>query len=62
MDPLPTPPAAASQAMSEGKLDAAALPFDTLRALMRPAPDKPSETEVLWSLDPRPPLPYYMVV
>ena len=42
---LPAPDPDLMRQLSLGKLDVKGLPFDTVRAMMRPEPDQPSETE-----------------
>ena len=42
---LPAPDPELMKQLSLGKLDVEGLPFDTVRAMMRPEPDQPSETE-----------------
>ena len=45
MSALPAPDPDLMRQLSLGKLDVKGLPFDTVRAMMRPEPDQPSETE-----------------
>jgi len=45
VEPLPDPPADVAQALSAGLLDPSTLSPEIVRALMRPEPNLPSETE-----------------
>lgn len=45
VEPLPAPDTEMMRQLSLGKLDVAGLPLDTVRSMMRPEPDQPSETE-----------------
>ena len=45
VQPLPAPDPELMRQLSLGKLNVAELPLDTVRSMMRPEPDQPSETE-----------------
>eukprot|EP01052_Picozoa_sp_SAG31_P018684 SAG31_NODE_1333_length_8743_cov_1.681050_10_plen_102_part_00 len=45
VEALPAPDAQLMRRLSLGTLDVSGLPFETVRSMMRPEPDQPSETE-----------------
>jgi hypothetical protein len=45
VQPLPAPDPEMMRQLSLGTLDVTGLPLDTVRSMMRPEPDQPSETE-----------------